>query len=532
MKTTLRLTAVLDRLTVAQRLFAAFAVMLTLSAALGATGILSLLKANEGADALAGKWMTGLGDLAQARTQVVELRANEVRHSKTGDKSYHAEYEAAIKAAEGQLAALMAQVAGRAEGEAERAPLAALDKALAEYAASRAKVLQAGREGSQQDAADFSDGLSAMKFDEAVVALDKLIVAQREGGVAAAAEVDGVLTQAKTVIAAVLAATLVVGIAMALFITGRLRAQLGGEPAVAAAVARAVADGDLSVRVPLRAGDSTSLMACMAAMQKSLTDTVARVRAGSEQVATASAQIAQGNHDLSARTEQQASALQQTAATMEQLGSTVRHNSDSAKQAAQLAHSASAVAGKGGTIVGDVVQTMKGINDSSRRIADIIGTIDGIAFQTNILALNAAVEAARAGEQGRGFAVVAGEVRSLAQRSAAAAKEIKGLITASVERVDQGSALVNQAGQTMDEIVAAIRRVTDIVGEISHASVEQSNGVAQVGQAVTQMDQGTQQNAALVEESAAAAESLRQQAQRLVEAVSTFKLDHAGRAAG
>ena len=303
--------------------------------------------------------------------------------------------------------------------------------------------------------------------------------------------------------------------------------QLGGEPGEAAALAQRVAAGDLSTPIELKSGDISSLMAQLKAMQESLAKMVAEVRGNAESVATASAQIAQGNLDLSQRTEQQASALQQTAATMEELGTTVRQNADNAQQANQLAQGASSVAIKGGEVVGQVVETMKGISESSRRIADIIGTIDGIAFQTNILALNAAVEAARAGEQGRGFAVVASEVRSLAQRSAEAAKEIKSLISASTERVDHGTALVDQAGQTMNEVVASIRRVTDIVGEISSASSEQSNGIAQVGQAVSQMDQATQQNAALVEESAAAAESLKGQAGTLVQVVSGFKLAHA-----
>jgi len=240
-------------------------------------------------------------------------------------------------------------------------------------------------------------------------------------------------------------------------------------------------------------------------------------------VDTNSTEIAQGSMDLSSRTEEQASALEQTAASMEQLSSTVKQNADNARQGNQLAVSASAVAAKGGEVVGQVVQTMKGINDSSKKIADIISVIDGIAFQTNILALNAAVEAARAGEQGRGFAVVAAEVRSLAGRSADAAKEIKGLISASVERVTQGTALVDQAGATMTEVVSSIRRVADIMGEISAASSEQSTGVAQVGEAVAQMDQATQQNAAMVEQSAAAAESLKEQAQQLVQAVAVFK---------
>jgi methyl-accepting chemotaxis protein len=304
--------------------------------------------------------------------------------------------------------------------------------------------------------------------------------------------------------------------------------QLGGEPGEAAELARSVAAGDLSSRIDIKPGDSTSLMAQLKAMQDSLAQVVGSVRGNAEGVATASAQIAQGNQDLSQRTEEQASALEETAASMEELSSTVKQNADNAKEANQLALGASTVAIKGGEVVGQVVETMKGINDSSKKIADIISVIDGIAFQTNILALNAAVEAARAGEQGRGFAVVASEVRSLAGRSADAAKEIKRLITASVERVEQGTALVDQAGVTMTEVVSSIKRVTDIMGEISAASAEQSAGVAQVGEAITQMDQVTQQNAALVEESAAAAESLKGQAQQLVSAVSVFKLGQGG----
>ena len=293
----------------------------------------------------------------------------------------------------------------------------------------------------------------------------------------------------------------------------------------AVALSRAVAQGDLGgAPVPHGTNEVGQLLEALLQMRAQLTQVVREVRSGSESVAAASVQIAQGNTDLSARTESQASALEETAASMEQLNSTVRQNADSARQASQLADSASTVAVQGGEVVAQVVDTMQDINASSQKIADIIGVIDSIAFQTNILALNAAVEAARAGEQGRGFAVVASEVRSLAGRSASAAREIKQLISASVERVEQGTALVDRAGSTMNEVVAAIRRVTDIVGEISNASHEQSLGVAQVGEAVTQMDQVTQQNAALVEEMAAAAGSLKGQAQELVHLVSVFRL--------
>ena len=319
---------------------------------------------------------------------------------------------------------------------------------------------------------------------------------------------------------------IVAGVAFAAALGLALVRSISASLQSAARLSQAVAEGDLTQRVDVRGKDEVAqMLQSLTAMQHNLVQIVSRVRQGSESVSTASAEIAQGNQDLSARTESQASALEETAASMEELGSTVKQNADNARQANQLAQSASTVAVKGGEVVAQVVDTMKGINDSSRKIADIINVIDGIAFQTNILALNAAVEAARAGEQGRGFAVVAGEVRSLASRSAEAAKEIKALINDSVGRVEQGSTLVDQAGATMNEVVASIRRVTDIMGEISAASSEQSAGVAQVGEAVTQMDQATQQNAALVEEMAAAASSLRSQAEDLVRTVAVFKLD-------
>nr|WP_255359253.1 methyl-accepting chemotaxis protein [Rhizobacter sp. Root1221] len=290
-------------------------------------------------------------------------------------------------------------------------------------------------------------------------------------------------------------------------------------------VARTVAAGDLTSRIDVTRKDETGqLLDALKAMNDSLVGIVHQVRQSSDSIATGSGQIATGNQDLSQRTEEQASNLQQTAASMEQLTSTVKINAEAARQAAQLALSASGVAAKGGEVVGQVVGTMEQITSASKKIADIIGVIDGIAFQTNILALNAAVEAARAGEQGRGFAVVASEVRSLAQRSAQAAKEIKQLINDSVEKVETGSRLVGDAGSTMDDIVVQVKRVTDLISEIGAATLEQSTGIGQIGDAVTQLDQVTQQNAALVEESAAAAESLKQQANQLVQAVAIFTL--------
>ncbi len=299
---------------------------------------------------------------------------------------------------------------------------------------------------------------------------------------------------------------------------------IGGDPADAAAVAQRIAAGDLSQPAQGHGQDQHCLMAQLQTMQASLVNVVAKVRQGAQAVASASAEISMGNQDLSSRTENQAFALQQTASSMDELGTAVKYNAENAQQATQLAENASQVALTGGEVVGRVVDTMHSINESSKRIADIIGVIDGIAFQTNILALNAAVEAARAGDQGRGFAVVASEVRSLASRSAAAAKEIKGLIGISVERVEQGSRLVDQAGTTMSEVVNAIQRVTRIMGEISVASSQQSAGVMQVGKAVTQMDQATQENAAMVEQMAAAANSLSMQAADLVKVVSVFQL--------
>src|SRR5471030_665105 len=331
--------------------------------------------------------------------------------------------------------------------------------------------------------------------------------------------------RAQLLVIALTIASAVLSVALGWLIARTLLRQLGGEPQYAAHITDRIAGGDLTVAVRLRAGDQSSLLFSIMAMRDKLASIVREVRASTDAVATASSQIASGNMDLSSRTEQQAGSLEETASSMEELTATVKQNGDYARQANTLAASASEVARRGGDIVANVVGTMEDINAASKKIADIISVIDGIAFQTNILALNAAVEAARAGEQGRGFAVVASEVRNLAQRAASAAKDIKTLIVASVEKVEAGSQLVNEAGMTMGDIVESVQRVTTIMGQIASAGAEQEAGIEQINRAITKMDGVTQQNAALVEQAAAAAESLQGQAGHLAELVSVFQLD-------
>jgi methyl-accepting chemotaxis protein len=358
--------------------------------------------------------------------------------------------------------------------------------------------------------------------------LEKLVdelVAQRGTAAKATIDASGFIYHSSFVMIALMTLGLIVlAFAISEWVVRRLAAQLGGEPAYAKEIASRIAAGDLSNRIVLARKDRSSVLYALHDMQSGLATTVADIASSADAIATASGEISMGNLDLSRRTEQQAMALERTASSMEQLTSTVRQNADNAKQARTLADNASEIAEKGGAVVNRVVATMNEINDSARSIGDIIGVIEGIAFQTNILALNAAVEAARAGEEGRGFSVVAAEVRNLAQRSAAAAKEIKGLIDTSVERVSNGSTLAQDAGQTMDEVVKAVKRVTDIMAEISAASSEQSAGIEEINLAVTQMDSGTQQNAALVEQATAAARSLDDQAKGLKVVVGKFRV--------
>ena len=402
--------------------------------------------------------------------------------------------------------------------------LARIKGARGKYVASFSKVSKLRDEGKKDEATDLmiTETLPALDtLQESIAAMADL---QKKIVVASSAEIKNGIDSSRQIMFILGGLALLAGIGAAIVITRTLLKQLGGEPAYAANIAGKIATGDLTVAIHTKANDQTSMLAAMRTMRDSLVNIVTEVRVGTETIVTASNQIASGNLDLSSRTEEQASALEETASSMEELTSTVKQNADNASQANQLALSASEVATRGGAVVAQVVDTMGSINESSRKIVDIIGVIDGIAFQTNILALNAAVEAARAGEQGRGFAVVATEVRNLAQRSAAAAKEIKTLISDSVEKVDIGARLVDQAGSTMDEVVASVKRVADIISEITTAGNEQVSGIAQINQAIMQMDDVTQQNAALVEEAAAAAQSMQEQSETLSRVVNVFKL--------
>ena len=389
------------------------------------------------------------------------------------------------------------------------------------YLQFHAQIVELSRKNEQAQARELLEGDAQRTFEAMRKVLDQLVEMNQTGARSAAEASESAYLMARN--AMVIAAAL--GLAMAVTAGLWLMRSITGPLQQALQAAHRVADGDLSCVIEHQSQDeSGQVLQALQQMQTSLEGVVTKVRDNADSVATASQQIANASQDLSSRTEEQASALEETAATMDELAATVRTNTENAQQADQLARSASAIAVQGGEVVGKVVTTMQNINASSRKISDIIGVIDGIAFQTNILALNAAVEAARAGEQGRGFAVVASEVRSLAQRSAEAAKEIKTLISRSVEQVSHGTDLVDQAGKTMGEIVGSIRRVSDIVTEITTATQEQSLGIQQVGQAISQLDQTTQQNAAMVEESAAAAETLKDQAMQLVQTVAVFRL--------
>ncbi|MFT3859136.1 MAG: methyl-accepting chemotaxis protein [Aquabacterium sp.] len=507
-----------------KKLAMAFAIVVLLTFGQGLYAVRELGRINDNTADIASNWLPSIKVLGDIREATGEFRRAQALHGMASSDAEHKDAEERMGKARNKLADSFKAYEVLISDEQERQLAERFERALAGYYKDVDAFVAVSRQGEARvaDMKHLYTTTTRDSYQSTLMALGDLVKLNEQGSKQAYEASQASYTQALWVVSVLLGCVVLSAAALALWMTR----MLAGPMVQAAEVARRIADGDLTARVQAQGSDEVGqLMQALADMKQNLSQMVSSVRQNAESVATASAQIAQGNQDLSQRTEEQASALQQTAASMEQLGATVKQNADSASQANQLANGASHVALQGGDVVGQVVETMKDINDSSRKIADIISVIDGIAFQTNILALNAAVEAARAGEQGRGFAVVAGEVRNLAQRSAEAAKEIKSLIVASVERVERGSTLVDQAGSTMQEVVNSIRRVTDIVGEITSASMEQSSGVSQVSEAVSQMDQTTQQNAALVEESAAAAESLKTQARHLVDAVSVFRVN-------
>lgn len=439
----------------------------------------------------------------------------------TPDKEQRKHYYAQIDSNRHQIDAALEKMIKFAELSQEKEMLAKIHDSRKVFLTSYGKVIDMVEADQRDDAAKLARSETLPALDAMLVQIQAMVGHQKKEVQEATAAIQHDIDTSLTMMAVLGSLGLIIGVAFSI-LTGR---SIVNPLAEAVAVARRVAQGDLTARIEVRSNDETGqLLLALKEMNASLDKTVGEVRVSSETIATASQQIAAGNQDLSGRTESQASSLEETASSMEELTETVKQNADNARQANQLVISASSVAVRGGEVVSQVVETMSAIKDSSRKIVDIIGVIDGIAFQTNILALNAAVEAARAGEQGRGFAVVASEVRNLAQRSAGAAKEIKALISDSVEKVDGGSKLVDEAGQTMELIVTSVKQVADIMSEITAASQEQSSGIEQVSDAISQMDEMTSQNAALVEQAAAAAQSMQDQAASLSQAVSVFTL--------
>ena len=518
---------IIENLNVGPRLAIGFGIVLVLMLALTGVAIsrMSFIRASldsivEG-DAVKLRLVNSMRDLVRYQAVTVRdvvmqddfaFKKKELMLAKHSKETYQKTFEQLSKLLQDQEAkAVMAKIAG-----IDEKVKTAVDKAI-----------DLSLSGDQGEAANMiRDQVRPLQL-ELIDALDTLLQQVETGSKHSALEAGKTYDSAVLLMAIFGTLALAVGVTAAFLITRGLLKQLGGEPAYAAQIASKIAAGELAVAINTKPHDHSSLLFAMREMRDALARIVGEVRKSTDTITTASSEIASGNLDLSSRTEQQASSLEETASSMEELTSIVKQNADNAHQADGLATSATEVARKGGAVVAQVVDTMKEINESARKIVDIIGVIDGIAFQTNILALNAAVEAARAGEQGRGFAVVASEVRNLAQRSAAAAKEIKALIGDSVERVDVGAKLVDQAGATMDEIVDSVKRVTDIISEIASASREQASGIEEVNRAVSQMDEVTQQNASLVEQAAAAAESLKEQTDSLFQVVSVFKLSDA-----
>jgi methyl-accepting chemotaxis protein len=514
----------LTRFKIGPRLGGGYAVTLLLLCIVGGFAVFQASNIYDGTRQLADDWLPSVQSLGKIQALASDARRTTLRAVLATDpkdrdeqRSVHDQDMAELNATFGEYGKLLSS-------PEETRLFDGIKAAWADYIVVDSKVLDLANAGdaSFADARALANGESGVSFNKTLKLIKEDIALNRDGAIAENLRAEANYRSAMLATGVLVVIALVSGCGIAFVITRSISTPIRRAVAIAETVAR----GDLTTRIAVSGNDETSqLLAALVHMNERLVDIVGRVRTSSESIATGSAQIASGNTDLSQRTEEQAASLEETAASMEQLTATVKQNAENALQGNSLAANASETAVQGGAIVARVVETMSGISDSSRQVAQIITVIEGIAFQTNILALNAAVEAARAGEQGRGFAVVAGEVRTLAQRSAAAAKEIKDLIGASVERVNNGSKLVDEAGRTMNDVVQSVKRVADLMGEISAASGEQHTGIEQVNQAVMQMDETTQQNAALVEEASAAAQSMATQSDTLRELVSVFKLN-------
>jgi len=512
---------------IGMRLGMGFFAVLLLLCLVALLGLSKIRSTNDNVDYFVVNILPSIKIADTLHSDVQDLRRFEVQHLMMSTGKEMDDQESRIAATAASIEKALKSYDPLVSDDTDRANLAAVRDAYSKYRAIWERLRPISRQTSTdpskiEDAKKLLFGDSRVAFTDLT---DRLAALRQYNETLAQQGADDAASGYKHAIWLMLAfsaGAVALGAIGALVITRSITVPINR----AVEVADLIGAGDLRATIDDAGRDETGrLLQALRAMNESLVKIVSQVRASSDSIATGSAQIATGNADLSQRTEEQASSLEETAASMEQMNATVKQNADTAQQATQLANSASNVAAKGGAVVSQVISTMDDITASSRKINDIIGVIDGIAFQTNILALNAAVEAARAGEQGRGFAVVAGEVRTLAQRSAQAAREIKALIGQSVEKVDAGSRLVSEAGTTMDEIVAQVKRVADLIGEIGAATREQTTGIGQVSEAVTQLDQVTQQNAALVEQSAAAAESLKQQAAQMTQVVGVFKLD-------
>ncbi|MFZ6798698.1 methyl-accepting chemotaxis protein [Undibacterium sp. Di24W] len=510
-------------LKIATKLIVGFVSVLFLTAFLGLFSVSQLAKVNAAADEIGNDWMPSAIEAMGMKESMSRMRSQEAQLATAESPDEVKKYQERTNEAIEQFKKHHTASLKYADQAGEKKALDDTLSAFNDYVQISAKIGNFAKEANTPAAVNLlrTDSSKANKKLRDMV--EKITEDHISGGKLAFAESSAIYKRAQTWVVGVIIAAIIIGLVLATWLARIVSAPLKEAVEFAEAIAR----GDLTrTVVPSSSCETGQLIQALSDMNTSLLQVVAEVRTGTDQINAASASIASGNLDLSNRTEEQAGSLEETASSMEEITSTIKHNSDNARQANILSQSATAVAVKGGSVVSEVVATMTSINESSRKIVDIISVIDGIAFQTNILALNAAVEAARAGEQGRGFAVVASEVRSLAQRSASAAKEIKELINDSVEKVGQGSKLVDSAGSTMQEVVDSVKRVSDMISEITAAGQEQSTGIDQINTAIIQMDNVTQQNAALVEEAAAAAATLQEQAENLVKVVSVFKLDH------